>query len=112
MSETGTITLKTAEEIALIRQADLIVAGVLDLLRRNIRPGLSTMQLDRMAEEYCRDHGGIPAFKGYYDFPCSLCVSINEKVVHGIPSRKRILRVSLAKFYRKEAKRITTIRQM
>ena len=67
MSETGTITLKTAEEIALIRQADLIVAGVLDLLRRNIRPGLSTMQLDRMAEEYCRDHGGIPAFKGYYD---------------------------------------------
>lgn len=50
------------------------------------------MQLDRMAEEYCRDHGGIPAFKGYYDFPCSLCVSINEEVVHGIPSRKRILR--------------------
>ncbi len=92
MSETGTITLKTAEEIALIRQADLIVAGVLDLLRRNIRPGLSTMQLDRMAEEYCRDHGGTPAFKGYYDFPCSLCVSINEEVVHGIPSRKRILR--------------------
>jgi methionyl aminopeptidase len=73
-------------------EANQIVAGVLDLLRRNIRPGLTTLKLDRWAEEYCRDHKGIPAFKGYRGFPGSLCVSINEQVVHGIPSKKVVLR--------------------
>ena len=79
------ITVKSSEEIQLMYEANQIVAGVLDLLRRRIRPGLTTLKLDRWAEEYCRDHKGIPAFKGYRGFPGSLCVSINEQVVHGIP---------------------------
>lgn len=68
--------------------ANQIVAGVLDLLQKKARPGLNTLKLDRWAEEYCRDHYGEPAFKGYRGFPASLCVSINEEVVHGIPSNK------------------------
>jgi len=73
-------------------EANQIVAGVLDLLQRKVRPGLTTLKLDRWAEEYCRDHGGEPAFLGYRGFPASLCVSINEEVVHGIPSKKVLLR--------------------
>lgn len=85
------ITVKTPEEIHLMFEANQIVAGALHLLQERIRPGLSTLQLDRWAEEYCRDHHGEPAFKGYRGFPGSLCVSINEEVVHGIPSKKVIL---------------------
>lgn len=73
-------------------EANQIVAGVLDLLQQRIQPGQTTWQLDAWAEEYCRDHGGEPAFKGYRGFPASLCVSINEEVVHGIPSGKVILK--------------------
>ncbi|GAB4344140.1 MAG: type I methionyl aminopeptidase [Desulfobulbaceae bacterium] len=91
-SQTRAITVKTPEEIRLMYEANQIVAGVLALLQERIQPGLSTRKLDRLAEEYCLDHGGIPAFKGYRGFPASLCVSINEEVVHGIPSRKVILR--------------------
>lgn len=72
--------------------ANQIVAAVLDLLGRQIRPGLSTLTLDRWAEQYCRDQHAVPAFKGYRGFPGSLCVSINEQVVHGIPSKKVFLR--------------------
>ena len=86
------ITVKTAEEIALMREANRIVAGVLTLLEQEMRPGLSTLEMDRMAEEYCRDHGAAPAFKGYRGFPASLCVSINEQVVHGIPSPRVFVR--------------------
>jgi methionyl aminopeptidase len=86
------ITVKTPEEIGIMFEANQIVAGALNLLQREIRPGLSTLRLDRWAEEYCRDHHAEPAFKGYRGFPGSLCVSINEEVVHGIPSRKVILR--------------------
>ena len=75
-----------------MRRANLIVAEVLSILRNKVAPGVSTFELDQIAEEYCLDCGGIPAFKGYYGFPASLCVSVNEEVVHGIPSRKRILR--------------------
>ncbi|MCK5515466.1 MAG: type I methionyl aminopeptidase [Desulfobulbaceae bacterium] len=71
-----------------MRQANKIVAGVLTLLYRRIKPGLTTLQLDKWAEQYCRDHGAVPAFKGYRGFPGSLCVSINEQVVHGIPSTR------------------------
>jgi methionyl aminopeptidase len=85
------ITVKSPEEMQLMYEANQIVAGVLDLLRRRIRPGLTTLKLDRWAEEYCRDHNGIPAFKGYRGFPGSLCVSVNEEVVHGIPSKKTVL---------------------
>lgn len=87
-----TITVKTPEEIAIMFQANQITAGVLELLRASITPGVSTFALDKIAEEYCRDHSGIPAFKGYRGFPASLCASINEEVVHGIPSKKRILK--------------------
>ena len=82
------IVIKTPAEIAIMEQANQIVAGVLSLLQERIRPGLTTMQMDTWAEEYCRDHGAEPAFKGYRGFPGSLCVSINEQVVHGIPSTK------------------------
>lgn len=83
-----TITVKTAAEIEIMQQANRIVAGVLSLLQENMRAGLTTMQMDKWAEEYCRDHGAEPAFKGYRGFPGSLCISINEQVVHGIPSTK------------------------
>ena len=86
------ITVKTPEEIEIMREANRIVAGVLTMLQQEVRPGVSTGRLDRLAEEYCRDHGAEPAFKGYRGFPASLCVSINEQVVHGIPSKKVRLR--------------------
>jgi len=86
------IVVKTPEELEIMFQANQIVAGVLTMLRSRIAPGVSTLQLDTWAEEYCRDQGAEPAFKGYRGFPGSLCVSINEQVVHGIPSRKVRLR--------------------
>ena len=93
MADQGrSITVKSPEEIQLMFAANQIVAGVLALLRERMRPGMTTLKLDRLAEEYCRDHQGKPAFKGYRGFPGSLCVSINEQVVHGIPSKKVILR--------------------
>jgi len=82
------ITLKTPDELQVMYEANQIVAGVLSMLYQEMKPGLSTWQLDRWAEEYCRDHGAEPAFKGYRGFPASLCVSINEQVVHGIPSKR------------------------
>lgn len=82
------ITVKSAAEIETMQRANAIVAGVLSLLQKQIVPGLTTLQMDTWAETYCRDHGAEPAFKGYHGFPGSLCVSINEQVVHGIPSTK------------------------
>ncbi|WP_457574926.1 type I methionyl aminopeptidase [Desulfolithobacter sp.] len=90
--QSKTIIVKTPEEIEIMYRANQIVAGVLNLLEERIRPGLTTLKLDRWAEEYCRDHGSKPAFKGYRGFPGSLCVSINEQVVHGIPSKKVVIR--------------------
>jgi len=86
------ITLKSTEEIQVMFIANQIVAGVLSMINREIHAGLSTLQLDKWAEEYCRDHDAAPAFKGYRGFPASLCVSINEQVVHGIPSRHVIIK--------------------
>lgn len=85
------ILVKTNEEIELMYQANQITAGVLDILKKTVRDGISTFELDKVAEEYCRDHQGTPAFKGYRGFPASLCASINDEVVHGIPSKNRIL---------------------
>ncbi len=85
------IILKTSEEIELIAQAGRIVAGCQKLLVRELKPGMTTLELDVMTEEYIRDAGAIPAFKGYMNFPNSLCASVNEEVVHGIPS-KRVLK--------------------
>ncbi|HUU02584.1 MAG TPA: type I methionyl aminopeptidase [Myxococcota bacterium] len=91
------IYLKSRAEIETMREADRIVAKVLDAVREKARPGVSTLDLDLMAEEMTRKMGARPAFKGYqgagpYPFPGSLCTSINEEVVHGIPSAKRKLK--------------------
>lgn len=89
------IELKSPREIATMRRANLIVAEVLDELARAARPGVTTQELDRIADELTRKRGGRPAFKGYAVgervFPSSLCISINDEVVHGIPSRGRVL---------------------
>lgn len=86
------IRLKSTEEIEAIGRAGEIAAGVLALVAREARPGVSTWELDREAEAYIRDHeGATPAFKGLYGFPATLCTSLNEEVVHGIPSTERSL---------------------
>ncbi|HXF96707.1 MAG TPA: type I methionyl aminopeptidase [Gemmatimonadales bacterium] len=87
------ITIKSAREIETMAAAGRIVAETLALVGREVRPGISTAELDRLAEEFIRSHPGArPSFKGLYDFPATLCTSINHEVVHGIPSKKRILR--------------------
>lgn len=83
------IELKTREEIRTMRSAGRVVAEVLARLAEAIQPGMSTLDLDRMAEEWTRKAGCKPAFKGYQGFPGTLCTSVNEEVVHGIPSSKR-----------------------
>ncbi|MFN3952106.1 MAG: type I methionyl aminopeptidase [Thermaurantimonas sp.] len=84
------IYLKSAEEIELIRRAALLVSKTLGMLAKEIVPGAIPLRLDKMAEEFIRDHGGVPAFLGLYNFPNSLCISINEVVVHGIPGNQHL----------------------
>jgi len=84
------IIIKTAEEIELIARAGKIVTQCHQLLVHAVKPGITTLELDRLTEECIRDLGGIPAFKGYRNYPNSLCASINEEVVHGIPSRREL----------------------
>jgi methionyl aminopeptidase len=87
------ITIKSAREIETMAAAGRIVAQTLALIGREARPGRSTAQLDAVAEEFIRSHPGArPSFKGLYDFPATLCTSINEEVVHGIPSPTRVLK--------------------
>jgi methionyl aminopeptidase len=87
------ITIKSAREVDTMTRAGRIVADTLALVRSRALPGVSTADLDRAAEEFIRSHAGAtPSFKGLYDFPATLCTSINEEVVHGIPSKKRILK--------------------
>jgi methionyl aminopeptidase len=86
------INLKSSGEVQKMLEANQIVAATLAMLADMIKPGLSTLQLDKLAEDFARQHGAVPAFKGYRGFPGSLCVSINEEVVHGIPSERVILR--------------------
>lgn len=87
------ITLKSPREIDTMAAAGKIVADTLALMERSSRPGVSTKELDRQAEEFIRSHpGALPSFKGLYDFPATLCTSINSEVVHGIPSSKRVLK--------------------
>ncbi|MEO6066852.1 MAG: type I methionyl aminopeptidase [Gemmatimonadota bacterium] len=85
------IILKSRTEIDTMRAAGRIVYAVLADLVSHVRPGISTFELDRIAEEFIRARGGIPSFKGLYGFPATLCTSINEEIVHGIPSKKRVL---------------------
>ena len=86
------IYLKTEEEIELLRENNLLVSRTLAEVGRHIAPGVTTKELDTLAEDFIRSHGAVPAFLGYQGFPASLCISINEEVVHGIPSSKRVLR--------------------
>lgn len=76
---------RTESEIALLREAALLVGKTLGEVEKHIRPGVKTIELDRIAEEFIRDNRAVPAFKGYCGFPGSLCISVNEQVVHGIP---------------------------
>jgi methionyl aminopeptidase len=85
------VYLKTDEEIALIRLSSLLVGKTLAEVARYIRPGVTTLELDRIAEEFIRDNGGVPSFKGYNGFSGSLCISVNEQVVHGIPGTRVLL---------------------
>ena len=80
------INYRTEEEIDLIRESSLLVANTHAEIAGFIKPGITSLALDKMAEEYIRDHGGIPAFKGYNGFPNTLCMSPNSQVVHGIPN--------------------------
>jgi len=91
----GSVTIKRREEIARMRHAGLILADVLDAFEAALRPGVTTGELDAMAEEMMRSADAVPSFKGYGShppFPGSICASINDEVVHGIPSRDRVVR--------------------
>ena len=83
------IELKSAREIGLMRRAGHILSAVVDRLRTNVKPGVSTLEIDDDVERFIRSRGARPAFKGYRGFPATVCVSINEEVVHGIPSAQR-----------------------
>ncbi len=80
------IHVKTKEEIEIMRESALLVSKTLGMLAKEIKPGITTLYLDKLAETFIRDHGGVPGFLGLYDFPNTLCVSPNEQVVHGIPN--------------------------
>ncbi|MDN3666718.1 type I methionyl aminopeptidase [Algibacter miyuki] len=80
------IVIKTQEEIELMRESALIVSKTLGEVAKALKPGVTTLQLDKIAEEHIRDHGAIPGFLGLYDFPNTLCMSPNTQVVHGIPN--------------------------
>lgn len=79
------IQLKTIEELRLMRESAQLVSKTLGMLAKEIKPGVTTLYLDKLAHDYIKDHGGYPAFLGMYGFPNSLCISPNEEVVHGIP---------------------------
>lgn len=80
------IILKTEEEIELMRQSNRLVGKTLGELSKHMKPGVTTLQLDSIAEQFIRDHGAVPTFLGYNGFPNSICASVNENVVHGIPN--------------------------
>lgn len=84
--------MKTAEQIELMRAAGVLVGETLKLLREAVKPGISTMDLDVIAEANIRDHGGVPSFKGYHGFTGTICASVNEEIVHGIPNAGKVLR--------------------
>ena len=78
--------LKTDEEVGLLKESNMLVSRTLAEMASLIKPGITTLYLDRIAESFIRDHGATPAFKGYGGFPNTLCTSVNDEVVHGIPS--------------------------
>lgn len=85
------ITIKSSLELELMRKANAIVGDVLELMRDSVRPGVSTYELDKIAHDYIVKSGAKPSFLGYGGFPASICASVNEEVIHGIPSKSRVL---------------------
>ena len=85
------IEVKTQGELTAMRAAGVVVANALAAVREAVKPGVSTQELDEIAEQVIRDAGAIPSFKGYNGFPASICASVNEQIVHGIPSAKQVL---------------------
>ncbi|RAY15135.1 type I methionyl aminopeptidase [Actinomadura craniellae] len=86
------IQVKSAEQVELMRAAGLLVGQTLELLREAVKPGITTADLDALAEESIRAGGGVPSFKGYHGFPATICASVNEEIVHGIPDPGKVLR--------------------
>src|SRR3954465_10217173 len=86
------ISIKSDRELALMRKGGGLTALILDEMVRMVAPGISTGELDRFAESRCKELGVVPVFKGYHGFPACVCISVNDEVVHGIPSKKRVLR--------------------
>lgn len=86
------IYLKTKEEVELLRENNLLVSATLAEVGKHVKPGVTTLELDRIAEEFIRSNGAIPGFLGYNGFPNTLCISVNEQIVHGIPSAKLVLK--------------------
>ncbi len=86
------VVLKSHEEIEKMRRAGRVVREVLELVRSHVKPGATTLDLEKVAEAKIAELGAKPAFKGYHGYPCVLCTSVNSEVVHGIPSKKRVLR--------------------
>ena len=86
------IQLKSQREIEVMARGGRILAEAVALMEKSVKPGISTQDLDKIAEDFIRSHdGAVPSFKGLYNFPSSICTSINNEIVHGIPSRKRVL---------------------
>mgnify|MGYP002517751298 CR=1 FL=1 len=83
------IVLKTVRELSIMKEACRISAGALKLIGTAIEPGVTTAELDRLAEDYIRSQGAVPNFKGYHGYPATACISINNEVIHGIPTAKR-----------------------
>jgi methionyl aminopeptidase len=86
------VMLKSTRDIEKMRRSGKVVRQVLEAVREHVKPGASTMDLERIAADIMRAAGATPAFKGYHEYPCVLCTSVNHEVVHGIPSEKRVLR--------------------
>lgn len=86
------VSIKSEEEIELLRESNLLVGMTLGEIAKHIRPGITTLKLDRIAEEFIRSHGAVPGFLNYDGYPYTLCISLNEVVVHGLPSEKCILK--------------------
>ena len=86
------VTIKSAREIELMREAGRVLAIVHDELGKAIKPGMTTYAIDKLGEEIIRSYGCIPSFLNYEGYPASICVSVNDEVVHGIPSKKRYIK--------------------
>ncbi|HOV13711.1 MAG TPA: type I methionyl aminopeptidase [Spirochaetota bacterium] len=84
------VSIKTKDEIERIRECGIISSMLFDYLKMYIQPGITTKEIDKVSENFIRKHKAVPSFKGYMDFPCSVCASVNEEVIHGLPCNKKL----------------------